>query len=374
MNIIDFTPLLGTFLGLFLSLFIFTKKAGLGRHKKIRFTLLFLILIITYTSFDFHQFLNSDKFHRFFGSDLFNHLIGFLLFYFVSQLTNKEISLKKWGGIILAYSIVRYILIIPYLQHDSLDEMLLDLASKKSNFILFVIVETVLVKGVNILLIILSYKKFVETQQYAIIFKRQDLYFKWVKIVFLLLVLLMLSQLFNGLVVLLDSSSNYDDFLFHAKLETLLGVLFFFTLIFSIMQIPVFVFTNEFEDLPEEIDETKKYKNSTLLDSKSLFNDIESLMKDEKIYLDQELKLNTISKKLNRPLRHISQCVNENAQVSFTDYVNQFRVELAKEKLSKQNPDTIFAIAIDVGFNSKANFYYAFKKQIGMTPTEYKKL
>jgi AraC-like DNA-binding protein len=37
------------------------------------------------------------------------------------------------------------------------------------------------------------------------------------------------------------------------------------------------------------------------------------------------------------------------------------------------NPATIFAISLDVGFNSKAAFYCAFKKNTQMTPTDFKK-
>jgi len=60
--------------------------------------------------------------------------------------------------------------------------------------------------------------------------------------------------------------------------------------------------------------------------------------------------------------------------MSFPDFINSFRIEEAKKKLIEPNPATIFAISLDVGFNSKAAFYTAFKKNTQMTPTEFKKL
>jgi AraC-like DNA-binding protein len=60
--------------------------------------------------------------------------------------------------------------------------------------------------------------------------------------------------------------------------------------------------------------------------------------------------------------------------MSFPDFISSFRIEEAKKQLMAPKPDTIFAISLDVGFNSKAAFYTAFKKHTQMTPTEFKKL
>jgi AraC-like DNA-binding protein len=111
-----------------------------------------------------------------------------------------------------------------------------------------------------------------------------------------------------------------------------------------------------------------------LSDSSSLFKQIEALVNKELLYLDYDLKLNTFAKKLDQSIHHISQAINQNAKMSFPDFISSFRIEAAKKKLIKPKPDTIFAIYLDVGFNSKAAFYTAFKKHTQMTPTEFKKL
>ena len=56
------------------------------------------------------------------------------------------------------------------------------------------------------------------------------------------------------------------------------------------------------------------------------------------------------------------------------DFINKYRVEEAKKKLSSRTYKqfTILAIAYEVGFNSKSAFYNAFKKFTDTTPTKFR--
>ncbi|WP_093671262.1 helix-turn-helix domain-containing protein [Tenacibaculum sp. MAR_2009_124] len=135
------------------------------------------------------------------------------------------------------------------------------------------------------------------------------------------------------------------------------------------MYFPVFAFLSNYSDESHK----EKYIHSNLNNSEELYKKIDELVTSEKLYLSQKLKLNTISERLNCPLPYISQAINENKKISFTDYINTYRIEEAKKKLLVDKPDTIFAIAIDVGFNSKTAFYNAFKKLTNSTPTQFRK-
>ena len=53
------------------------------------------------------------------------------------------------------------------------------------------------------------------------------------------------------------------------------------------------------------------------------------------------------------------------------NYINNRRVEIAKERLRSTN-DTVIDIAIACGFNSITNFNKVFKRLAGMTPSEYR--
>ncbi len=99
------------------------------------------------------------------------------------------------------------------------------------------------------------------------------------------------------------------------------------------------------------------------------------LMKEAKLYRDAHLGLESLSKRLNISGNYLSKIVNKSTGKNFTDYVNSFRVEDTKSKL--KDPEfanyTIYAIALESGFNSKSTFYTAFKKHTGISPTKYRK-
>jgi ligand-binding sensor domain-containing protein/AraC-like DNA-binding protein len=102
---------------------------------------------------------------------------------------------------------------------------------------------------------------------------------------------------------------------------------------------------------------------------------LDYLVENEKIYLDENISLQSLAGKLNIPPYQLSQLLNEKLNKSFPDFINSYRIDEAKEILTypegeeKKN----VTVAFDVGFNSVAAFYRAFKKFTGMTPQQYKK-
>jgi AraC-like DNA-binding protein len=106
-----------------------------------------------------------------------------------------------------------------------------------------------------------------------------------------------------------------------------------------------------------------------------LFTSIEKLVRDERMYLDSELTLSKLSDQLGNSKQQISAAINEYAQRNFNDYVNYFRIQVAKKMLQDGQNDkfTISSIAFDTGFSSLSSFNGAFKKFEGMTPSAYRK-
>ena len=96
------------------------------------------------------------------------------------------------------------------------------------------------------------------------------------------------------------------------------------------------------------------------------------MMKD-KLYLDPLLKLDDIVTKLQLPVKQVSSLLNQHIGKNFNDFVNSYRVEEAKQKLSDPQLSrfTIAAIAYDCGFNSLPTFQRCFKQFTGVTPSQY---
>jgi AraC-like DNA-binding protein len=70
----------------------------------------------------------------------------------------------------------------------------------------------------------------------------------------------------------------------------------------------------------------------------------------------------------------LSQILNEKLNRNFSDFVNYYRIEEAKQILSSPRGDRlkVIAVAFEVGFNTKVAFYNAFKKYTKMTPSQYR--
>ena len=102
---------------------------------------------------------------------------------------------------------------------------------------------------------------------------------------------------------------------------------------------------------------------------------LELIMQSHKAFLTSELTLPKLAKAVNCSVNHLSQVINAGFGMSFFDYLNRYRIEYAKELLSKlEGQDkAILNIAFTVGFNSNSAFYAAFKKCVGQAPAQYRR-
>lgn len=98
------------------------------------------------------------------------------------------------------------------------------------------------------------------------------------------------------------------------------------------------------------------------------------LLEEDKVYSDDSVSLDSLSKKLAVSPRILSRLINEKLDKSFYDLINHYRIEDAKKQLlDEKNNKAILEIAYDIGFNTKSSFNRAFKKETGMTPSQFKK-
>jgi AraC-like DNA-binding protein len=100
---------------------------------------------------------------------------------------------------------------------------------------------------------------------------------------------------------------------------------------------------------------------------------IETLIQEEKWYQNSELTLLDLAKKLGTNVSVISKTINQGFQMNFNDCINSYRIKAVKNSLAggEHKNSTLLGIAFDSGFNSKATFNRAFKKNTGKTPKEY---
>jgi len=121
----------------------------------------------------------------------------------------------------------------------------------------------------------------------------------------------------------------------------------------------------------------EKYKGSSLnpIFAEECITRLKYLMEIEKVYCHADITLQSLAEKMSIAPHLLSQLLNEKMGRNFADYINQYRIEEAKKILqsTRGSQRKISAVAIEVGFNTMAAFYNAFKKHTNMTPTRYKK-
>lgn len=138
------------------------------------------------------------------------------------------------------------------------------------------------------------------------------------------------------------------------------------------------VFISNFPKTSENNNQAKYSFNKLIPDNvaEQHANMLVDYIKNEKVFLNNELRIQDISIKLNIPAHIISYVINEKLNQNFYDLINNFRIEEAKSRLNniEFNNLTIVAIAYDCGFNSKATFNRLFKKYTDITPTQYRNM
>ena len=121
--------------------------------------------------------------------------------------------------------------------------------------------------------------------------------------------------------------------------------------------------------------EKEKYKNKEL--DAITIEEIQQkilLIGEKELFLNPNLTLDETAKEMKTSKHLLSQYLNEKLGKSFTNFINEYRIEKAKELLQHKNNYTIEGLGYECGFNSKSTFFTTFKRITGKTPAEYQKL
>jgi len=89
------------------------------------------------------------------------------------------------------------------------------------------------------------------------------------------------------------------------------------------------------------------------------------------LHFDKELKEKEVADFIGMSAGHFSRYFNKTFQCSFIAYLNRLKVNFAA-KLLKETDSQITDICYRCGFSSPNQFNRAFKKELKMTPSEYR--
>jgi AraC-like DNA-binding protein len=128
--------------------------------------------------------------------------------------------------------------------------------------------------------------------------------------------------------------------------------------------------------IPPQSEGTEKYRRSGLSDesAEEIKRKLLTLMTSDKPFLSKDLTLQKLAELLKTSSHNLSEVINTRIHQSYYDFINQYRVEEFKSRLTDPESEryNLLSIAFDSGFQSKGTFNSIFKKFTGMTPSEFK--
>ena len=134
----------------------------------------------------------------------------------------------------------------------------------------------------------------------------------------------------------------------------------------------------EQDKMEEAIEERNSYisLNSTdgdIVRNGKLFAALKELMANETILEQTEIDRKSIAERLNTNEKYLFDSVKEHTGLSFSEYINNMRLNLAKELLLNKSNYTVEDIAIRAGFGSGRTFYRRFREKYNLSPIEFRK-
>jgi len=188
---------------------------------------------------------------------------------------------------------------------------------------------------------------------------------RWSRILLALYTVFLAAYISYYVLVNFDFFNNQWDYLISITMSISI-----YTIGFFILKEPM-VFDGAFFSelfLPME-DKDATFEESLM---NELYRKLTRHMEVEKPYIDNELRLVHLADQLGFSTHLLSKVINKKSGKNFNQFVNDYRLQEAKRLLIENPEYNIKTIYFDVGFNNKATFYNAFKKEFHCTPIQYR--
>lgn len=114
---------------------------------------------------------------------------------------------------------------------------------------------------------------------------------------------------------------------------------------------------------------SKESNNEAFL---STYQQVNTLINAQNLYLNPDLTLNALARKTGVPARQISKAVNLTRGCNVSQWINGLRIDYAQQLL-RNTALSVTEVMLEAGFATKSNFHREFLRISGMTPTEFRR-
>ena len=354
---------------LLFGIFLFTARKNTSKDKIILafFLIANSFFILNFLFFNYRQAVLTFNINLFYLGGTAGFLFGPLLFLYAKAVTSKEYRFSATDIFHFILFLIVFVLTLVRFQFQSYETKIEILASGLYVRPLSILYHLAMHLTILIYLLMTFFIVKQKNQNLKIYYSSLDeVNYNWLKLVVSAFIIMWIIDIVNWISVLFGIGSNAASNIFT-----------FFSLSIN------FAFANllilKSLSLPEiaESETIHKYEKSplTIQTKNDILSRLEKLMIGEKLFLNSSLNLGEVAQKLSVVPRYLSQVINEIKGQNFYDFVNYYRIEEAKKMLTDPThiDDKILSVLYDCGFNSKSVFNTVFKKNTGVTPSEYRK-
>lgn len=120
-------------------------------------------------------------------------------------------------------------------------------------------------------------------------------------------------------------------------------------------------------------DTTSEAEQQDIASAKSLCHSIEAVIVGQALFKQQRLSVNDIAAETGLNVKDISWAINVGSEKNFCEFINSLRVQHMKDTIEGGVPEgtKLLDLAFESGFSSKSTFNTVFKREVGVTPTQF---
>jgi len=349
-----FSALTGFFIGTILLL-----KRGQDRVSK----LLISTFVLIHSVFIFDIFLYNTNLrfkapHVLYMSGSFSYLYGPLIYFYFKRITTKY-QFQKWDLLHLLPTALAFLVLLPiYLLPESEKvKVMFNVGNFDRIPYLYGFVSAKIVSlSIYGFLIIRQYFKNKEFKTYTLEAQR------WINALVTLGGAYVLSYLVYGMTI--SGWIPRSEFLYHLQIIAMAGMVLY---IGYVSYLRPSLFAASFGKKIEKYTKSGLTANYSL----ELKSHLVQLLEVEKLYLQNDIKLDELADRLGTTRHNASQVINEHFGLNFFELINKYRIQDAVEILEQNQNRNIIDVAYEVGFNNKVTFNKSFKKFLSQTPSQY---
>jgi AraC-like DNA-binding protein len=287
------------------------------------------------------------------------YLLPPLLYLLLQSMIDRQFKIRKQHFLLFLPFVVATIALVPYFTHSVADKLLqIPLYTSGNSFLdsIYFLLD----RSIESWLLFCVGLFFLQT---LLLLKRGNLkYDRTIGFAILYSSAWMIWSLCFSAIILIPLPEAYS---FALLAGTYLALIVFFY---------YFYHPEQFSALQKKVQKAKYSKSRLVgLDIKHTIDRLNDLMDTEKYYLNENLTIQLLSEPLGVHPHQLSEILNTKLNLSFSDYINTFRIERAQNLLIDSPNLSILQIAFDSGFRSKSTFNTVFLKLTGSTPSAFRK-